>query len=869
MRNIFIVFMLFMSASLFGGAPEVSWTRTIGGFYFDYGHSVKQTTDGGYITCGGMGSGGGDFYIWLLKTNALGQSQWGKFFGGSGNSMGYSVSQTKDSGYVLCGFTNCFSGYTNAWLIKVNANGVKEWDRVFSGLLESEGYSVQQTMDGGYMMAGGFSPSSGPIQEYMWLVKVDSSGDSIWAKTYGGMVSQFVRSAQQTMDSGYIMCGPGTNYSGEPGTEICVIKTNSNGDSVWGKTFGGPYSDDVFSIQETSDSGYILCGHTYLTDYDVRVIKLDKNGDVLWDNLFGDSKDEEGNAVRETPDGGYIICGRTYPYGGGKCDVWLIKLAANGEKIWDKFIGGSNIEICNSIELTSDNGYIMTGYKELSSGGDRDLWLVKTGCHKWTILVYLNGDNNLEWFAIQDINEMERGIDSASNYNILVQVDRHPDDNVSEGYDGSNGDWTGTRRYYITPDTSSDDSIRSPLLEDMGELNMGDPHTLVDFGQTGIKGYPADNYMLVVWDHGNGWYKGAQDIIKGISYDATNSDYLGVADDEYAGAMDTISSFLGDKIDIIANDACLMGMHEVAYEVKDFADFIVSSEYTIPGDGYPYDAICDSLNKNDSLTPEELARTIVDKYKTFYEGSRNVTLSTVALDSRFDHLSYCIDEFAKALMSNGGRLNPDIDTIRLNTLEFMENPPCTTKSDSCHIDLYDFANRISNNSNLSAQTRGWADSVMSAISSAVVREGHVSNTVNFDSARGIAIYYPTLGNSMNYNYILLSFTQELENWFRFINGEQIGIDNGQSTPSVFNLQPLFPNPVSSEVTVRYGIPRNTNLSLGLYDLTGREVRSIYSGKQRAGYHTVKLSTSGLPNGIYFLRLKTDSFIKVQKLTILR
>ncbi|MDD2890432.1 MAG: clostripain-related cysteine peptidase [bacterium] len=471
---------------------------------------------------------------------------------------------------------------------------------------------------------------------------------------------------------------------------------------------------------------------------------------------------------------------------------------------------------------------------------------------KWTILVFINGDNDLESFAIEDINEMEEGIDT-SKYTVVVEVDRIP------GYDSSNGNWTTTRRYLITPDNNTDNIIRSELKADLGEVNMGNQTAIVDFVRWSVQNYPADNYALVIWNHGNGWYKGSKrSPLKGISSDETDGDYIGVANGEYALTMDSVKNIMEKRLELLANDACCMGMQEVAYEIQNYADYVVFSEYTVPAEGYPYDEILKWLNDNYSATPEELANIMVDKYIASYSAGDHVTLSSIALNEKISHLSECINNFAIALIQAGGRSNIDIDSARLGTEEYLGYP-------NAHIDIYDFAARIKGKLGLPTSVKNWADSVMSAIDSAVTRKGQI----NSDGSHGIAIYYPYHISDIDTTYKQLSFAKDLPKWWDFINGDTIGITENTKLSCNFALFVPTPNPASVYTSIRYSIPNKTNISLRVFDLTGRLVKTLYSGEQIAGTHNVSLKSSELSKGIYFVTLQTNYVTKTQKLTILR
>lgn len=470
---------------------------------------------------------------------------------------------------------------------------------------------------------------------------------------------------------------------------------------------------------------------------------------------------------------------------------------------------------------------------------------------KWTILVFMNGDNDIEWNALWDINEMEAGIDT-SVCNVIVQIDRIP------GHDVSNGDWTTTRRYFLTNDTTSDFDIRSTLISDLGEINMGDPNELVNFVNWGISNYPEEYYMVVIWGDGDGWYKGKK--TKGFKGDWTDGNSsIDVANGELSDAMDSIKTILGRKIDIVTLDASFMGMQEVAYELKDAVQFMLFSEYTSPSSGLRYDVILDSLRTNSWATAEDFTKIIIKKNVDFYYGDESMTLSSVVSDARFIHLSSCIDNFAIALMKAGGRTNSDIITERGNVLEFLQD---------YYIDISDFALKIKNDVNLPWYLVPFADSVINAVAEAVVAEGHVSMGFSLSKARGISIYYPSDIADIDSSYMELGFAEELPNWWNFITGQVIGIEDNKLL-STFALSSPMPNPVSGITIMKYIIPYKTKAELNMYDLTGTLVKTLYTGTREPGEYTVKLNSNGLAKGVYFVRLKTDAFTKTQKFTVLR
>ncbi|MBN2365363.1 MAG: T9SS type A sorting domain-containing protein [Calditrichaeota bacterium] len=362
-------------------APDTLWTKTFGNNYWDRGNSVQQTSDGGYIIVGLYSVNNHNSDVWLIKTDFFGDTIWTKTYGGINSEWGSSVQQTVDGGYIIAG-----NKQSNIWLIKTDAFGDTLWTKTFGKDGQDEARSVQQTSDGGYILTG---TTNGEI----WLIKTDSHGDTLWTKTFGKDGQDEGRSVQQTSDGGYILTGT-TNG------EIWLIKTDSYGDSLWTKTFTG----EGWSVQETSDGGYIIAGDVDIfgTAYeDVYLIKTNPFGDTLWTKTFGGVFTDFGLSVQQTLEGGFIIAGFTDSYGQGGSDIWLIKTDSSGDMLWTKLLGGSYNDYGLSIQQTLDRGYILTGYTGSYGAGMDDVWLIKIS-PDLTTLEKNNDVISLEYFLHQN-----------------------------------------------------------------------------------------------------------------------------------------------------------------------------------------------------------------------------------------------------------------------------------------------------------------------------------------------------------------------------------------------------------------------------------------------------------------------------------
>lgn len=367
--------MLLSLAGITGAVPVEEWNRTFGGAYWDAGHSVQQTPDGGYIIAGSTNLfGSGDYgIVWLIKTDTNGHEQWNKTY--DGPKWANRVIITSDKGYLLAGFAGGDSPDQDFWLMKTDANGKEQWSRVFGGRGKDLVNSVIQTSDGGYVLAGLTRMSNNLTDWDARLIKVDASGNEQWNMTSKRQTGDTAYSVEQTSDGGFILAGATESRNGD----AMIIKTDANGNQQWDRTFGGSGTDEAYSIKQTSDGGYILGGYTRsygAGGSDAWLIKTDASGNEQWNRTFGGLNDESASSIQITSDGGYIFAGYTKSYGAGGKDIWVVKTDAIGNHQWNKTFGGAKSDEAYSLEKTLDGGYILVGQSNWQ-GSDGDAWLIK------------------------------------------------------------------------------------------------------------------------------------------------------------------------------------------------------------------------------------------------------------------------------------------------------------------------------------------------------------------------------------------------------------------------------------------------------------------------------------------------------------
>ncbi|HPE51688.1 MAG TPA: hypothetical protein PLS83_09360, partial [Methanothrix soehngenii] len=298
------------AASLYGEGLTEEWNRTYGGRYGDGAWSVQETNDGGYILVGHTATRGEGSDLWLVRVDPDGNPLWSRIMGGSGEDVGYFVRETADSGYIIAGSTNSFGlGEERLWLIRMDGNGSLLWDKTFGGFVHSSGdggWSVDETDDGGYI-ATGYTQSKSIGRKDLWLIRTDSNGNLLWDRCYGGADEDVGLSVLQSQDGGFIVAGR-TASLGKRGDDIWLLKTDDQGVMSWNVSYGGDKDDVAFQVAELAN-GYALVGRSEsgLEEEKIILIRLDQLGRKIWERSYLGSS---GTSLQQTIDGGFVIGGR-------------------------------------------------------------------------------------------------------------------------------------------------------------------------------------------------------------------------------------------------------------------------------------------------------------------------------------------------------------------------------------------------------------------------------------------------------------------------------------------------------------------------------------------------------------------------------
>ena len=360
-------------------ASSLMWSQNYGGPKGEYARSLIVTSDGGYAIAGWTDSyGAGEEDFWLVKTDADGNIQWNQTYGGIGRDEANCVIQTSDEGYALVGYTFSFgAGNYDFWLIKTDANGIMQWNKTFGGPATDIAYSLIETSNGDLVLAGQ-TISVGAESSDFWLIKTDLFGNLKLNQTFGGSSTEEAYSVIETNDGGFMIAGF-TNSFGAGNYDYWLVKTDSDGELQWNQTYGGSSWDEARSVIQLNDGSYAVAGMTAsygAGSNDFWLVKTDVNGNVEWNQTYGTESYEKAYSLVESSDGGFALAGYV-SYSVFENDFSLVKTDELGNMQWNKTYGGEDWQIAYSLVQTSDSGYALAG-ETLPSSGTVDFWLIKT-----------------------------------------------------------------------------------------------------------------------------------------------------------------------------------------------------------------------------------------------------------------------------------------------------------------------------------------------------------------------------------------------------------------------------------------------------------------------------------------------------------
>ena len=366
-------FALVLVSAVLAQAPDTLWTRVYGGTADDWSYDIVQADDGNYVLAGSTKSFGanpttGNAHI--LKIDDNGDTLWTKAYGGTSGEDVDAVQQTGDGGYILAGYTSSTgAGGADFYLLKLDADGNEEWSRAYGGSSHEEARALQQTDDGGYVIAG-YTRSFGdnvPTFENFYVVKTDADGDTLWTRAYGGAGAEIAYGIEQNADGEYYVAGYTASY-GSGGLDAWLVKLNANGDTIWTRTYGGLGPEEAAALTPTSDGGYALAGVSSSFTPGIKecyLVKVDAEGTSQWSRHYGGADHDQAYSVEQTYDGGFILVGTTKSYGPGvpaQNNYYFVRTDTDGDTLWTMVFGGTGNELASAVRQVTGGGYIVAGY---------------------------------------------------------------------------------------------------------------------------------------------------------------------------------------------------------------------------------------------------------------------------------------------------------------------------------------------------------------------------------------------------------------------------------------------------------------------------------------------------------------------------
>ncbi len=381
---------MLLFSSLLAQAPDTLWTRTYGGDGRDIAYSLYPIEGKNYIVTGyttSFGAVGRDVY--LLKLDQDGNEIWTSFDGGDGYEEGYSVIEAPDSGIFVVGYTESFgAGCSDVCIMRFHSHGGLHWLKTYGGYPFDYAHKIIPTVDNAYIIVGNSGSFDQDWWQDVWILKINENGDTLWTKNYGGIFDDYGMDIVQTTDSGYIIVGR-TDSFGNGNGDVYLIKVDSAGDTLWTKVLHIGETSIGRSILQTRDNGYIITGS--VNNFgpggaNLCLIKTNDEGDILWTKKYGGPDDDCGYSIKETNDGGFII-GGCYFIEGENSQFYLVRTDSTGDTLWTKTVGGNDCDRGFSLQIDGDGGYLLAGETYSFGPGYVGVYLVKlaenAGVSEW------------------------------------------------------------------------------------------------------------------------------------------------------------------------------------------------------------------------------------------------------------------------------------------------------------------------------------------------------------------------------------------------------------------------------------------------------------------------------------------------------
>ncbi len=782
------------------------------------------------------------------------------------------------------------------WIIKLDAAGNKKWDKSYGGWKNDYLKSLQQTSDGGYILGGtsdspiggkaGFNKTTNTLGEHdYWLVKVDAAGVKQWDKTFGGSSFDYLQTVLQTSDKGFILAGYSYSVAGGNKSaaakgfgDFWIVKTDAAGNKQWDKAFGGNLEESLSLLRKTKDGGYLLGGisksgvsgdKTAASKGfgDFWIVKLDAAGNKKWDKSLGGKNNDYLQAMEETTDGGYILGGTSdSPVSGdksaatnGNSDFWLVKVDASGNKKWDKTVGGNGYDNLQSLQSTTNGGFIVSGTSNSVASGDKSL-TAKGETDFWVINMNVAGVDNTS--EDEDTTVDEDSVTQQPQYVVqnftLVNADTDKDIITLTDGDILNLATLPTTNLNIRANTNT------PTLDSLAFALSG--------AQTRTVTETAAPYVLfgTVGTDYNAWVPAVGTYtLQGTPY-ATTTDSsqvttaltitFSVVNQPAANILPTVSAGKDIQITLPTNIVTLSGLGSdadgtiAAYswnQVSGPATAIFSSKTAaypkvsgLVAGTYVF-ALTVTDNKNEASVADQVSVTVnnlavgqqlvsftlinADTDKDLFTLTEGATLNLATLPTKNLNI--------RANINTASTKSITLDLSGRWTMNKLQTEPCTLFGDKDG----DYVGIVFSLGNYTLKATPYAGDQATGIAG-------TSLTINFKVINQATS--TTINTKQTTSNATPAGTSQI------INNQA---DTKVSSQTTFT---SFPNPFQTKATIEFTFAQTEDYKLDVYDMNGILVNQIKTGKALAG-ETVRITWDGnnKPNGIYLLKLTTKNTVK--------
>lgn len=758
LHSINIIFVIYTYSS-FGQPANLVWKNSFGGYDDELGRDIEKTADGGFLSVGYTRTfGNGDWDILLLKTDYYGEMQWYKSYGGIEDDCGYSIQKTVDAGFIVAGYNGSVHSISHSWILRIDSNGDTLWTKIYNFYQHSVASSIIQTNDGGFVLTGSANQSG--IGTHVFLIKTNANGDTSWSNTYKltNTTSSGGFSVKETDDNGYIVTGRSGNASGE---DIFLLKTNTHGDSLWSYVYNIYDHDHSSDVIQTYDGGYILTGYALSLASGISKVlnlKTDNLGNILWTSLLDLPGGSSGSGIIQIADSSFVIMGTS----GGK--LLTAGLGQYGDSLWTNLMGDSAFQVGSSIRMIESGEYIFSGSTREVNTNHLDMLFGRLSTNP--IIADFSAD------TLSGTIPLIVSFQDNSSYNVKNWSWDFKNDGIIDS-ELQNPTWTVTES----------DTYSVKLI--VSNESMADTIVKENYIVTYLDSFPNLYKINDVPNDQGGW------VTVHFSKSLYDTDTL--IHPKYKTELYTVEANY-DSMWTAVNSTAAYGKSHYSVLVPTIKDSTAFSNGLID---FRIIAGMDEGN----FVSNVLSGYSVDNLEPSAPQSLSGFLiqDTIALLQWFSNKEQDFQYYSVFRSTDG------INFVSIYDL-----------TDTTHIDTFNIT----------------VDSVFYGIK---------------------AVDYS--GNHSTYS--------------NFINFIVNNIPNDNDYTLDFRLHQNYPNPFNPETKIIFDLPESKKVKIEVFNVLGQKIKTILNKQISAGTHQVGFDARGLPSGVYLYRINAGEYQQVKKMVLLR